>query len=216
MCTEDPVQPKLNKENYFKIIFKKKIILNCLGGLNVITKFLKSGKGTIKEGFRETWYKMDLIHHCWLWRGGRGHDPMSAGSLKKLQEARKEFSPRASRKECSPSNTQILALRHRCQTSDLQNCKIINGCFPDGLDKESALVKNLSKKSACNAGDLGLIPGLGRSLGERNGKPLQYSYLEKSHEQRGLVGYSPWDCKEWDMTEQITLLLTHWVHGNLW
>ena len=91
---------------------------------------------------------------------------MSAGSLKKLQEARKEFSPRASRKECSPSNTQILALRHRCQTSDLQNCKIINGCFPDGLDKESALVKNLSKKSACNAGDLGLIPGLGRSLGK--------------------------------------------------
>ena len=56
MCTEDPVQPKLNKENYFKIILKKKkkILLNCLGGLNVITKFLKSGKGTIKEGFRET------------------------------------------------------------------------------------------------------------------------------------------------------------------
>ena len=30
----------------------------------------------------------------------------------------------------------------------------------------------------CNAGDLGLIPGLGRSSGEGNGYPLQYSYLE--------------------------------------
>ena len=34
------------------------------------------------------------------------------------------------------------------------------------------------KASACNAGDLDLIPGLGRSLGEGNGNPLQYSCLE--------------------------------------
>ena len=34
------------------------------------------------------------------------------------------------------------------------------------------------KASACNAGDLGLIPGSGRSPGERNGTPLQYSCLE--------------------------------------
>ena len=34
------------------------------------------------------------------------------------------------------------------------------------------------KVSACNAGDLGLIPGLGRSPGEGNGNPLQYSCLE--------------------------------------
>ena len=32
--------------------------------------------------------------------------------------------------------------------------------------------------SACNTGDLGLIPGLGRSPGEENSYPLQYSYLE--------------------------------------
>ena len=36
------------------------------------------------------------------------------------------------------------------------------------------------KESACNAGDLGLILGSGRSLGERNGYPLQYSCLEDS------------------------------------
>ena len=37
-----------------------------------------------------------------------------------------------------------------------------------------------SKESACNAGDLGLIPGLGRSPGERKDYPLQYSGLENS------------------------------------
>ena len=38
----------------------------------------------------------------------------------------------------------------------------------------------LGKASACNAGDLGSIPGLGRSPGEGNGNPLQYSWLENS------------------------------------
>ena len=41
--------------------------------------------------------------------------------------------------------------------------------FPGGSD---------GKKSACNAGDLGSIPGSGRSPGEGNGNPLQYSCLE--------------------------------------
>ena len=38
------------------------------------------------------------------------------------------------------------------------------------------------KASASNAGDLGSIPGSGRSLGEGNGNPLQYSYLENSRD----------------------------------
>ena len=37
---------------------------------------------------------------------------------------------------------------------------------------------SVSKESACNEGDLGLIPGSGRSSGEGNGNPLQYSCLE--------------------------------------
>ena len=45
--------------------------------------------------------------------------------------------------------------------------------FPGGSD---------SKKSAYNAGDPGLIPGLGRSPGEGNGYPLQYSGLENSRD----------------------------------
>ena len=36
------------------------------------------------------------------------------------------------------------------------------------------------KESACNVGDLGSIPGMGRYLGEGNGYPLQYSGLENS------------------------------------
>ena len=56
-------------------------------------------------------------------------------------------------------------------------------------------------KNAYSAGDLGLIPGLGRSLGGEHGNPLQYSYLENPHGQRSLVGYSPWGRTELDMTE---------------
>ena len=39
---------------------------------------------------------------------------------------------------------------------------------------------SVSKESACNVGDLDSIPGLGRSPGEGNGNPLQYSCLENS------------------------------------
>ena len=53
-------------------------------------------------------------------------------------------------------------------------------------------------------GDLGLIPGLGRSLGGGYGNPLQYSCLENPQGQRILVGCNPWGCKELDMTEQLS------------
>ena len=59
------------------------------------------------------------------------------------------------------------------------------------------------KESACNAGDPGSVPGLGRSLAGGHGNPLQYSCLEKSHGQRILEGYSQWGCEESDMTEQL-------------
>ena len=60
------------------------------------------------------------------------------------------------------------------------------------------------KASACNAGDLGSIPGLGRSPGEGNGNPLQYACLENPMDyQRSLVVYSPWGREELDTTEQL-------------
>ena len=59
--------------------------------------------------------------------------------------------------------------------------------FPGGSD---------GKESACNAGDLGMIPGLGRSPGGGHGNPLQYSYMENSMD-RGAW----WDRRESDTTE---------------
>ena len=67
--------------------------------------------------------------------------------------------------------------------------------FPGGSD---------GTEYTCNAGDLGLILGLGESPGRGHGNPLQYSWLENPREQRSLAGYSPWGHKESDMTEQLS------------
>ena len=48
------------------------------------------------------------------------------------------------------------------------------------------------KESACNAGDLGLIPGSGRSPGEREWLPTPVFLPGEFHGQRSLAGYSPW------------------------
>ena len=58
----------------------------------------------------------------------------------------------------------------------------------------------VSKESACNARDLGLIPALGRFPGGGHGNPLQYSCQENLHGQRSLGGYNLWGLKESDMT----------------
>ena len=52
------------------------------------------------------------------------------------------------------------------------------------------------KESACNVGDLGSIPGLGRSLGEGKGYPLQYSGLENPINCR-VHGVTEWDTTGW-------------------
>ena len=63
---------------------------------------------------------------------------------------------------------------------------------------------SVGKESACNAGDPGSIPELGRSCGEGNGYSLQYSGLENS---MGSL-YSPWGHKEADTTEKLSLHFT--------
>ena len=76
--------------------------------------------------------------------------------------------------------------------------------FPGGSD---------GRESACNAGDLGLIPGSGRPPGGGHGNPRQYSCLENPHGQSSLVGYSPWGRKESDTTERLSTA-QHRVNGN--
>ena len=59
---------------------------------------------------------------------------------------------------------------------------------------------SVGKESACNVGDLGSIPGLGRSPGEGERLPTPVSWPGEFH---GL--YSPWGHKESDTTEQLSL-----------
>ena len=62
--------------------------------------------------------------------------------------------------------------------------------FPGGSD---------GKAPAYSVGDLGSIPGLGRSPGEW--QPTPVFSPGKSYGRRNLVGYNPWGCKELDTTE---------------
>ena len=66
------------------------------------------------------------------------------------------------------------------------------------------LMAQIVKKSTCSAGNLGWIPGLGRSPGEGHGNLLQNSCLENPYGQRSLTGNSSWGCKELDTTEQLS------------
>ena len=71
--------------------------------------------------------------------------------------------------------------------------------FPDG---------SVGKESACNVGDMGLIPGLGRSPGEGNSYLLQYSGLENSMD-RGA-----WGATVHGVTESQTRLNDFHTHWN--
>ena len=75
--------------------------------------------------------------------------------------------------------------------------------FPGGSD---------GKESACNAGDPASNPGLGRSPGEGNGNPLQYSYLEDSMD-KGAWLAKVQGVAELDTTEQLTHTHTH-IHTH--
>ena len=70
------------------------------------------------------------------------------------------------------------------------------------------------KESSYNAGDLGLVLGLGRSPGEGNGKPLQYSCLENPMD-RGAwwATVHACGCKELDLTGRLTLSLSMSLSG---
>ena len=115
--------------------------------------------------------------------------------------------------EC-PENTGLLAsqlfsilqmLAQRCPLVE-EGLWILEGMNKDRLPRPSG--RSDSKASDYNVGDLGSIPGLGRSPEEGNGNPFQYSCLEKSHRRRSLVGYNPWGRKELDTTEQLHFHVT--------
>ena len=72
------------------------------------------------------------------------------------------------------------------------------------LPAMAQLVKN-GKESACNVRDLGLISESGRSPGEENGNPLQYSCLENSMDRGAWRATVHRIAKRWTQLKQLTL-----------
>ena len=70
-------------------------------------------------------------------------------------------------------------------------------CYIPGREASYSPSGSVVKESACNAGDPGSIPGSGRSLGERNGNPLQYSCLENSMDRGAWQATVPGVTKSW-------------------
>ena len=73
----------------------------------------------------------------------------------------------------------------------------MRGVFPGGSD---------GKESACDAGDPASVPGSGRTPGEGNGYPLQYSCLENSMDRRMWWATAHGVTEESDMSEQLSTL----------
>ena len=74
--------------------------------------------------------------------------------------------------------------------------------FPGGAsEKESACQCNISKRPRFD-------PWVGKMPWRRKGQPTPVFLPGKSHAQRSLVGYSPWGCKESDMTEHFSAAAT--------
>ena len=88
---------------------------------------------------------------------------------------------------------RVRPVASKANWSDINSGSVMDRGSPGGSD---------GKESACNAGDLGSIPGSGKSPGEGNGYPLQHVYL------KNLIGYSLRGCKVLDTTQQVSLLLS--------
>ena len=78
----------------------------------------------------------------------------------------------------------------------IRYCKFVSEAYYSNLSSNLGFPHGSDgKESTCNVGELGSMPGLGRSPRGGNVMPLQYFCLEDLHGQRSPVGYRPWGCK---------------------
>ena len=104
--------------------------------------------------------------------------------------------------ECISVIRVCVCVRARARACVPLGAESVNICvctlgFPGGSD---------GKESACNAGDLGSIPGLGKFLGEGKDNPLQYSGLENS------VDRGTWQATVYGVTKSQTRLSDFHFH----
>ena len=115
-------------------------------------------------------------------------------------EPKKEAGPketRADSRSCHPGQSWM----------ELYDPAFLNLGFPSGSD---------GKESACDVGDLGLLPGSGRSPGGGHWQPTLVLLPGESHGQRTEMGYSPWGRKESDTVDRIqSTLATSPLHRSI-
>ena len=118
---------------------------------------------------------------------------------------------------CSPLTIVLLFLP---LPVEYQNYKKMDLNFTDLMSLVGFTRWLNGNETICQAEDMGLIPGLGRSPGGGHGNPLQYSCLENPHGQRSPVGYSPWAAESWawlsDWATTMSLVVDkNWKHENV-
>ena len=128
------------------------------------------------------------------WHGDDGKEEQDASS----QRGSVQYNFPWWRKHSAPALSTVVATVTHAQSGLtlwlVWECVSVG--FPDGSD---------GKESTYNAGYLDSISGSGRSPGEGNGNPLQYSWL---------AGHSIWGHKESDTTERLTLHASVWQKLN--
>ena len=92
-------------------------------------------------------------------------------------QVRFSLSPKGWENQWKPMRRMFLAGRKQVQSRSIKELGKDRGTYRQAGHCPGGLV---NEESACKSGELGLIPGLGRSSGEGNGYPLQYSCLENS------------------------------------
>ena len=121
----------------------------------------------------------DSSKHCWLCPSYRHTESLWAGPQKYKKETFNNQSKRGLAKrewrDLQKASSHTFRLKTPVPSCTWESATYILLGFQEF---ETSLVAQRVKASAYNAGDPGSIPGLGRSPGEGNGNPLQYSCLE--------------------------------------